>query len=68
MRAPDRHGACQTGAHEAVPFPATNVVPVDRTLPGAAGQPQGLPGSDVLRQFGAMTIDYAGERLLLQEH
>ena len=50
-----------------VELPASTVVTVDLSdlsLPGGQGQPQGLLGSDVLREFGAVTIDYAGQRLL----
>jgi predicted aspartyl protease len=47
----------------AVRLPAREIQTIDMPDPG--GGVDGLLGSDILSTFGAVTVDYAGERLIL---
>ena len=49
----------------AVALPATEIQTIDMPEPGGGIEIDGLLGSDVLSTFGAITVDYGSERLVL---
>jgi predicted aspartyl protease len=49
----------------AVTLPATEIQTIDMPEPGGGIEIDGLLGSDVLSTFGAITVDYRSERLVL---
>jgi predicted aspartyl protease len=49
----------------AVALPATEIQTIDMPEPGGGIEIDGLLGSDVLSTFGAITVDYRSERLVL---
>ena len=48
-----------------VALPAAEIQTIDMPEPGAGFEIDGLLGSDVLSTFGAITVDYTRERLIL---
>jgi hypothetical protein len=51
----------------AVALPAAEIQTIDMPEPGGGIEIDGLLGSDILSTFGAITVDYKSERLVLAE-
>jgi hypothetical protein len=49
----------------AIGLPAAEIQTIDMPEPGGGIEIDGLLGSDILSSFGAITVDYETERLLL---
>jgi hypothetical protein len=50
---------------DGIKLPAAEIQTIDMPAPGGGIEIDGLLGSDVLSTFGAITVDYEAERLLL---